>query len=274
MRSTTLGLSLALITGASALTLAPSTAAAPAANSRTSGEASRPTPTTCCPTPRPRSRAALREQAIADVLSGEATPQTDQRQHRPQGRRRRAGGSPARVARRRSDPAPVRRARATSAPTRSSSSSSTSATSATRATPTRTPTPTHRARSASTARSPTRSPSPDRRRQLHGLATRLQQGVLREPLLRYGHRRRVLPDLLREAVLGSLQRRRRGHRLVKVRYNEARYGRSNGYPCAGNVCSNTWDAGPRRHDPVGRRPEGRRAAPTSRSRPTSRRSTS
>ena len=28
---------------------------------------------------------------------------------------------------------------------------------------------------------------------------------------------------------------------VKVPYNEARYGRSNGYPCAGNVCSNTWD---------------------------------
>ena len=28
---------------------------------------------------------------------------------------------------------------------------------------------------------------------------------------------------------------------VKVQYNEARYGRSNGYPCAGNVCSNTWD---------------------------------
>ena len=26
---------------------------------------------------------------------------------------------------------------------------------------------------------------------------------------------------------------------VKVPYNEARYGRSNGYPCAGNVCSNT-----------------------------------
>jgi immune inhibitor A len=28
---------------------------------------------------------------------------------------------------------------------------------------------------------------------------------------------------------------------VKVRYNEARYGRSNGYPCTGNVCSNTWN---------------------------------
>ena len=27
---------------------------------------------------------------------------------------------------------------------------------------------------------------------------------------------------------------------VKVPYNEARYGRSNGFPCAGNVCSNTW----------------------------------
>jgi immune inhibitor A len=27
---------------------------------------------------------------------------------------------------------------------------------------------------------------------------------------------------------------------VKVPYNEARYGRSNGYPCASNVCSNTW----------------------------------
>ncbi|MET0234614.1 MAG: immune inhibitor A domain-containing protein [Kibdelosporangium sp.] len=28
---------------------------------------------------------------------------------------------------------------------------------------------------------------------------------------------------------------------VKVKYNEARYGRSNGFPCAGNVCSNTYD---------------------------------
>ena len=28
---------------------------------------------------------------------------------------------------------------------------------------------------------------------------------------------------------------------VKVKYNEARYGRSNGFPCSGNVCSNTWN---------------------------------
>ena len=27
---------------------------------------------------------------------------------------------------------------------------------------------------------------------------------------------------------------------VKVKYNEARYGRSDGFPCADNVCSNTW----------------------------------
>jgi len=27
---------------------------------------------------------------------------------------------------------------------------------------------------------------------------------------------------------------------VKVPFNQARYGRSNGYPCSGNVCSNTW----------------------------------
>jgi immune inhibitor A len=27
---------------------------------------------------------------------------------------------------------------------------------------------------------------------------------------------------------------------VKVQFNEARYGRSDGFPCAGNVCSNTW----------------------------------
>ncbi len=28
---------------------------------------------------------------------------------------------------------------------------------------------------------------------------------------------------------------------VKVNFNQARYGRSNGFPCTGNVCSNTWN---------------------------------
>ena len=61
---------------------------------------------------------------------------------------------------------------------------------------------------------------------------------------------------------------------VKVPYNEARYGRSNGFPCASNVCSNTWDLITDALDRVGRRPAGGRAAPTRRSRPTSRRTTS
>ena len=39
---------------------------------------------------------------------------------------------------------------------------------------------------------------------------------------------------------------------VKVRYNEARYGRSNGYPCAGNVCEQHRGPDPRRHRHVGR----------------------
>ena len=76
MRSTTLGLSLALITGASALTLAPSTAAAPAANSRTSGEAQSANSDHVLPNPEAEKQAALRNQAWADVLSGEATPET------------------------------------------------------------------------------------------------------------------------------------------------------------------------------------------------------
>ena len=48
---------------------------------------------------------------------------------------------------------------------------------------------------------------------------------------------------------------------VKVKYNEARYGRSNGYPCAGTVCSNTWEPGPRRARHLGTpsgSPPGRR----------------
>ena len=47
---------------------------------------------------------------------------------------------------------------------------------------------------------------------------------------------------------------------VKVRYNEARYGRSNGYPCPSNVCSNTLVPDPGRAQPVGRptrRPRGK-----------------
>ena len=54
---------------------------------------------------------------------------------------------------------------------------------------------------------------------------------------------------------------------VKVKYNEARYGRSDGYPCSSNVCSNTWNL---LEDAVGvwvERAEGRSVRPTPRSRP-------
>lgn len=75
MRSTTLGLSLALITGVGALSLAPSTAA-PAAQDRAPSEAQAATPTHVLPNPQAEKQAASRQQAWADVLSGEATPQT------------------------------------------------------------------------------------------------------------------------------------------------------------------------------------------------------
>ena len=46
---------------------------------------------------------------------------------------------------------------------------------------------------------------------------------------------------------------------VKVQYNEARYGRhATAIPCAGNVCTNTWNLVSDAVEPVGRRPEGRR----------------
>ncbi|GAA1912308.1 immune inhibitor A domain-containing protein [Nocardioides hwasunensis] len=75
MRSTTLGLSLALIAGAGAFTLAPS-AAAPAADNRSAGEAQTTNVEHVLPNPQAEKQQALRQQAWAEVLSGEATPQT------------------------------------------------------------------------------------------------------------------------------------------------------------------------------------------------------
>ncbi len=74
MRSTTLGLSIALITGAGALTLVPA-AAAPAPD-RNADEARAATTDHVLPNPKSEKQQALRQQAWADVLSGEATPQT------------------------------------------------------------------------------------------------------------------------------------------------------------------------------------------------------
>ena len=65
-------------------------------------------------------------------------------------------------------------------------------------------------------RRPARQPDPGarpRRRQLNGLAAGLQPGALPETCTSAKARSRVAQDLLRDAVLGPLQRRRRGHRL-------------------------------------------------------------
>ena len=75
MRSTTLGLSLALITGAGALTLVPATAA-PATTARSAAEARSANADHVLPNPKAEKQAALRQEAWADVLSGEATPQS------------------------------------------------------------------------------------------------------------------------------------------------------------------------------------------------------
>ncbi len=68
-------LSLALITGAGALTLAPAIAA-PAPTQRGADEARSANVDHVMPNPQAEKQAALRQQAWADVLSGEATPQT------------------------------------------------------------------------------------------------------------------------------------------------------------------------------------------------------
>ena len=145
---------------------------------------------------------------------------------------------------------PVRRAGTTSAPTRCSCSSSSSATSAHPSYPDVDTNPD--TAGPTTLRRPVVQRDPragPHERQLHRLAGGLRQGLLQGPLLRDRQGRRSRSKtLLRAPVLGPLQRRGHGHRLVKVPYNEARYGRSNGYPCASNVCSNTWVARPGRHD--------------------------
>ena len=58
---------------------------------------------------------------------------------------------------------------------------------------------------------------------------------------------------------GRYTRRRRWSPTgSRCKYNEARYGRSDGFPCDGNVCSNTWALIRDGIEPVGGRPEGGR----------------
>ena len=108
---------------------------------------------------------------------------------------------------------------------------------------------------ASTGRCTTRSPQPDRT---------MDNSTVWQP----DYDRAALPDLYfgqgdaaapaaTESVKQYYERQSSGRYSVdgevtdwvKVPYNEARYGRSNGYPCAGNVCSQHLGPGPRRHHP-------------------------
>lgn len=75
MRTTNAGLSLALFAGVGLLAL-PTAAATPAASSESAGEPQAANPTHVLPNPKAEKQVALRQEAWADVLSGEATPQT------------------------------------------------------------------------------------------------------------------------------------------------------------------------------------------------------
>jgi len=75
VRTTNAGLSLALIAGAGLISLTPA-GAAPAAQQRSTGESHAANGEHVLPNPQAEKQEALRQQAWADVLSGEATPET------------------------------------------------------------------------------------------------------------------------------------------------------------------------------------------------------
>ena len=137
---------------------------------------------------------------------------------------------------------PVRRARAARRPTRSSWSWPSSATSGTRATRTRTPTRTlpgpATLRRAAAQRDPGAGPDEG---QLDGLAAGLQPRSTIQDLYFGTSGEDSLKTYYEKQSSGRYSVDGKVTDWVKVQYNEARYGRSNGFPCAGNVCANTWD---------------------------------
>ena len=240
MRSTTLGLSLALITGASALTLAPSTAAAPAANSRTSGEAQSANSDHVLPNPEAEKQAALRNQAWADVLSGEATPETIN------------GNTVLKVGKK-----PV-------------ASGATSARAKAKAQDQYVELGNERTDKVfvflvdfGTQRDPL-YPDKDQAPAIPGPVTFEGPGFDEIPqpgpddnstqwspeyTKEYYENLYFGDGELADSLKSYYERQSSGRYSVEgmvtdfttVPYNQARYGRSNGYPCAGNVCSNTWN---------------------------------
>lgn len=241
MRSTTLGLSLALITGAGALSLAPSVAAAPAASHRTTGEAQSANSEHVLPNPEAEKQEALRQQAWADVLSGEATPQTIN------------GEKVLKVGK---EPATARRgnARATTGATQDQyvqlSNERTDkvfvflvdfGTQRHPSYPDRDTDPATAGPTTFEGPGFNEIPQPgpdDNSTQWRSAYTKsyyknlyFGDGDLADSLKSYYERQ----SSGRYSVDGMVTD------ITRVPYNEARYGRSNGYPCAGNVCSNTWN---------------------------------
>ena len=187
------------------------------------------------PNPEEDKRRELREAAIKQVLAGKRAGPGIATAARSSG-----------WARRRPRRAPPPRTSTSSSrarrPTRSSSCWPSSATSARPTTRTRTPTGTSRGRPRSTGRCTTRSRRPTGRK---------DNKTIWQPDYNADHYRQLYfgtGDGV-ESLKTYYERQSSGRYSVdgevtdwvKVRYNEARYGRSDGYPCPTNVCSNTWD---------------------------------
>ena len=241
MRSTTLGLSLALITGAGALTMAPAATAAPAATHRSTGEAQAANSDHVLPNPEAEKQAALRQQAWADVLSGEASPQTIN------------GTDVLKVGR---EPA-ARRGNA------KGKSSAKTQDQYVQLGNERTDEVFVLLVDFGTQRHPN-YPDQDTDPLTAGPVTFEGPGFNEIPKpgpndnstqWRKNFNKKYYKDLyfgegdLKDSLKSYYERQSSGRYsvdgmvtdVVTVPYNEARYGRSNGYPCAGNVCNNTWN---------------------------------
>ena len=95
---------------------------------------------------------------------------------------------------------------------------------------------------ASTARRSTRSPSPTARSTTRPSGSRTTTGrTTRRPTSGPAPRPSRSRPTTRSSRPGRYSVDGEVTNWVRVQYNEARYGRSNGFPCAGNVCSNTWN---------------------------------
>jgi immune inhibitor A len=237
---------LALITGAGALTLAPA-AAAPAENHRGVGEAHAANADHVLPNPEAEKQAALRQQAWADVLSGDATPETIN------------GNSVLNVGQ---EPAAVQ-GRAAARSTNRRSSTTATQDQYVELSNERTDKVFVFLVDFGTQRHPS-YPDRDIAPSIPGPVTYEGPGFNEIPKpgpddnstqWRKKYTKKYYRDLyfgdgeLADSLKSYYERQSSGRYSVEgmvtdfttVPYNQARYGRSNGYPCAGNVCSNTWN---------------------------------